>query len=153
MSDRIAIMKDGEIVQIGTPHDIYNRPQTKFVAQFMGEVNTIEVERVDSAHVRNLAGGDQFTVTAEHGHIERGYLVVRPEMIKMGPSAEDLPNRVEGILANDYALGSRVQYQVRSRSDDYHWVVERLQDEPAPARLDEPVTIGWRPEDSILLRE
>jgi len=41
MSDRIAIMRDGGIVQVGTPHEIYNNPKNKFVAQFMGEVNTL----------------------------------------------------------------------------------------------------------------
>ena len=45
MSDRIGIMKDGMLVQIGTPYEIYNRPVNKFVAQFMGEVNTLEVRR------------------------------------------------------------------------------------------------------------
>jgi spermidine/putrescine transport system ATP-binding protein len=45
MSDRIGIMREGAMVQVGTPADIYNSPRDKFVAQFMGEVNTLEVEK------------------------------------------------------------------------------------------------------------
>src|SRR6056297_2612757 len=44
MSDRIAIMREGRIIQIGTPAEIYARPRSRFVAEFMGEVNLLEVQ-------------------------------------------------------------------------------------------------------------
>lgn len=153
MSDRIAIMKDGEIVQVGTPGDIYNRPINKFVAQFMGEVNTLEVERVGPDRVRNVSDKTEFAVSDMDEDFRHGYLVVRPEFMRIGEAARELPNTVEGVLFNDYALGSRVQYLVRASSDDYHWVVEKLQDELFREQLDQSVVIGWRPEDSILVKE
>jgi len=73
--------------------------------------------------------------------------------VKIGSAAETLENRVAGTLFNDYSLGSRLQYQVRSKNDGTHWLVEKLQDEPYEGALDEDVVIGWRPEDSILVAE
>ncbi len=153
MSDRIGIMRDGRMVQVGTPHAIYNRPRDKFVAQFMGEVNTLQVSKIDERHVRARSSGDQFEVAAALDGFEQGFLIIRPEVVKIGSSAETLANRVSGTLFNDYSLGSRLQYQVRSSNDGYHWLVEKLQDEAYEGALDEEVVIGWRPEDSILVAE
>ena len=151
MSDRIGIMDSGKMVQVGTPNEIYNEPKNKFVAQFMGEVNTVEVERAGENRVRSLSDGAEFSVSREPDNFERGSLIIRPEIVKIGRAAEDMPNKVQGTLYNDYSLGSRIQYQVRGDSDDYQWLVERLQDEPYEGSLDDTVRIGWRPEDSILV--
>jgi len=151
MSDRIGIMRAGGMVQVGSPHEIYNEPINKFVAEFMGEVNTREVERCDEHRVRSVTDGHEYTVTRSLQGFERGFIIVRPEVVKLGEAAKDLSNRVEGTLFNDYALGSRQQYQVRGASDGYHWLVERLQDEPYDGPRGSAVVIGWRPEDSIVV--
>jgi spermidine/putrescine transport system ATP-binding protein len=153
MSDRIGIMKDGRIMQVGSPGDIYNKPSNKFVAQFMGEVNTLEVESAGPAKVRNLADGREFQVDRDLDGFDGGFLIIRPEVVKIGEQAGRLVNRIEGTLFNDYALGSRIQYQVRAEGVGAHWLVERLQDEPFDGQRGDTVTIGWRPEDGILVRE
>jgi spermidine/putrescine transport system ATP-binding protein len=153
MSDRIGIMQEGRIVQVGSPSEIYNEPSNKFVAQFMGEVNTLEVETAGAARVRNLADGREYQVDQDLDGFDRGFLIIRPEVVKIGPSAEALANRIEGTLYNDYALGSRVQYQVRIEDVGVHWLVERLQDEPFESVPGASVVIGWRPEDGILVRD
>ena len=53
VSDRIAVMNAGRIEQIGTPSEIYNRPRTRFVADFIGEINLFEGEWRDGAFVSN----------------------------------------------------------------------------------------------------
>jgi len=153
MSDRIGIMRAGTLVQIGTPHEIYNKPVNKFVAQFMGEVNTIEVEADGADSVRDRNGGARFKVPSMPDGFSTGYLIVRPEVMKIGAAAEGLVNRVEGTVYNDYSLGSRVQYQVRSAGREEPWLVERLQDEPFEGKVNDTVAIGWRPNDSILVSE
>ena len=154
MSDRIGIMQEGRIVQVGSPSEIYNRPSNKFVAQFMGEVNTLEVEAAGATAVRNLADGREYQVAGALDGFERGFLIIRPEVVKIGPAAAELANRIEGTLFNDYALGSRIQYQVRlEEGDGVHWLVERLQDEPFEGQAGASVVIGWRPEDGILVSE
>lgn len=86
MSDRIAIMNDGNLEQVGTPEEVYNHPRTKFVADFIGESNIIE------GYVENL-NGDSIQVAMESGHAviqetgyrqdEMVYLCVRPENLKI----------------------------------------------------------------------
>ena len=151
MSDRIGILNEGRLIQIGSPDDIYNRPKNKFVAQFMGEVNTIAVERAGQLRVRDLATGGEFDVSPRAQDMDSGFLIIRPEVMKIGRSAESMPNRIEGVLFNDYALGSRIQYQVRSDDGENHWLIERLQDDPYSGNAGDSVVIGWRPEDSILV--
>ena len=150
MSDRIGILNEGKLIQIGRPDDIYNRPKNKFVAQFMGEVNTFTVEKIGSNTVRKADSGETFEIPGNIEEFTTGYLIVRPEVMKIGPVAENLKNQVGGVLFNDYALGSRIQYQVRSEDGEDHWLIERLQDDPYAGVAGESVTIGWRPEDSIL---
>ena len=153
MSDRIGILNEGELIQIGSPYDIYNRPKNKFVAQFMGEVNTLEVERVGGTHVKESSTDGEFEIGANVEDFKSGFLIIRPEVMKIGPAAETLPNQIQGVLFNDYSLGSRIQYQVRSADGEHHWLVERLQDDPYSGKRGEPVTIGWRPQDSILVNQ
>ena len=152
MSDRIGIMRNGAIVQVGTPSEIYNRPRDKFVAQFMGEVNTIEVEDAGKDSVRSLADGTAYKVHDKPIEFSKGFLIIRPEVMKIGKAAAHLPNKLKGVVFNDYALGSRVQYQVRVSGGE-HWLIERLQDEPFEGKVDDTVDIGWRAEDSILVSE
>lgn len=153
MSDRIGILNEGRLIQIGSPDDIYNRPKNKFVAQFMGEVNTISVKRCGRSKVRDSHTGGEFDVSSKAEELESGFLIIRPEVMKIGQSAQSMPNRIEGVLFNDYALGSRVQYQVRSADGENHWLIERLQDDPYSGNAGDTVVIGWRPEDSILVAQ
>ena len=150
MSDRIGIMRDGTLVQIGTPEEIYNRPLDKFVAEFMGEVNTLEVEAAGPDRVRVAGGGRELAVRDVPEGFTGGFLIIRPEVMKLGGDASDAANVVTGTLFNDYALGSRIQYQIRTAGGE-HWLVERLQDESFGGALGDEVTLGWRPEDSILV--
>ena len=152
MSDRIGILNEGELIQIGSPDDIYNRPKNKFVAQFMGEVNTFEVERIDSRKVRDIETGLEIEINSVlDENFKSGYLIIRPEVMKIGPAAENLPNQLQGVLFNDYALGSRIQYQVRNEDSSHQWLVERLQDDPYSGNAGEVVTIGWRAQDSMMV--
>ena len=152
MSDRIGILNEGQLIQIGSPDDIYNRPKNKFVAQFMGEVNTIEVERIGVSLVKDIDTGQQIDLSEPlKDGFTTGFLIIRPEVMKIGPAAEGLTNQLHGVLFNDYALGSRIQYQVRNEDGQYHWLVERLQDDPFSGKPGETVKIGWRAQDSMLV--
>lgn len=99
MSDRIAIMRDGRIVQLGPPLEIYQRPSSRFVAEFMGEVNLIPLTELPSG-----------TVAAERS----GHLVVRPEYLRpIGPD-DDADIVFEAEIFNDYLLGSRTQFHAKA---------------------------------------
>jgi spermidine/putrescine transport system ATP-binding protein len=101
MSDRIAIMRDGHFVQIGTPREIYRRPGSRFVAEFMGEVNifTVRDERVIEIDI--AAPG-----------VANGHLVVRPEYLRKLGDDKKVDFCFSATVMNDYMLGSRTQFHL-----------------------------------------
>ena len=151
MSDRIGIMREGRLEQVGTPDDIYKRPRTRFVCEFMGEVNVFDVEADGDGRVRCAAFDTGFTCPARPEGFARGHLVVRPESMRFLASPGEAENHVTGTLYNEYSLGSRMQYQVRA--GEHVFIVEKLRGQRFEGALDAPVTIGWDAADSILVGE
>jgi len=149
MSDRIGIMRDGELVQVGAPDEIYSRPANRFVSEFMGEVNVLEVKQNGSG-LHCPAIGASFVGPAAQG-FDSGFLVIRPEYLRFLGPGETAENQVEGVLYNEYALGSRIQYQIRVGEQVF--LVEKLREQRYDGKLDDKVTIGWDARDSVLAPE
>jgi len=108
MSDRIAVMFDGNMERIGTPEEVYNDPKTKFVAGFIGESNVIEsyVERVEPNRIYiSLEAGKAVLYETGFRSEEMIYICVRPENLKISiEPVEDFSIRgkiVEHIFAGD----------------------------------------------------
>jgi len=104
MSDRIAVMNAGKILQIGGPRDIYDHPAERFVADFIGETNFLAVELLavegDQARVR-LASGAEATARAPHDGLTPGpvTLAVRPEHASLGPvEGASMAGKLENIV-------------------------------------------------------
>jgi spermidine/putrescine transport system ATP-binding protein len=151
MSDRIGVMREGRLVQVGTPDEIYSEPSDKFVSEFMGEVNVIDVRRGEGGRVYSPAFDTNFTAPALPPGFETGHLVIRPEFVRFLKDGGTAENRLTGRLYNEYALGSRIQYQVRVGENVF--VLELLRQQAFLAQLDDEVTIGWDARDSILVRD
>jgi ABC-type Fe3+/spermidine/putrescine transport system ATPase subunit len=113
ISDRIAIMNAGRIVQIGTAQELYQRPGSAFAATFLGEANLIRCRIVEVAmDLLTLGIGDQrwAIATAARGSVGAEVeAVVRPEAIKLSPAGRGLPGQV---VSATY-LGSKIDYIVR----------------------------------------
>jgi spermidine/putrescine transport system ATP-binding protein len=150
MSDRIGVMRAGKLVQVGPPGEIYSAPKDKFVSEFIGDVNILSVIR-DGERLRCDALDQSFSARAVPADFTSGYLVIRPEFLRFVTAAKDADNHVKGKLYNEYALGSRIQYQVRA--GDQVFIVEKLRQQAGSLTLDQEVTIGWDARDSILVRE
>ena len=117
MSDRIAVMSDGRLQQIGAPEDIYERPLNHFVADFIGETNfldaTVEgMEGTKAACV--LPGGARIVAEALEGcrQGDRVSLSVRPEKVRLAPPG-DGPAVLEGSIERPIYLGTDTHYRVR----------------------------------------
>ena len=83
MSDRIGVMRDGRLVQVGTPNEIYTAPQTKFVSEFMGDVNIIARERgAPTASCRPTDFDATFRGPRPANGMTAGHLVIRPEFVR-----------------------------------------------------------------------
>ena len=85
MSDRIAVMHDGKLLQVGTPEEIYERPTSRFVADFIGQTNLLEGTVEDAATVC-LANGARVAASSDHGVGAKVALSLRPERAQLGAS-------------------------------------------------------------------
>jgi iron(III) transport system ATP-binding protein len=117
VSDRIAVMSGGSVVQDGSAEDLYHRPATEFVARFVGRVNlvagTVEALRGDVVEVAALGGRiGAHAGTAGLRVGDRVHLVLRPEAIALvsaAGNADALPGTIEARTF----LGEKVEYRVR----------------------------------------
>jgi iron(III) transport system ATP-binding protein len=113
LSDRIVVMNEGNIEQIGTPTEIYRKPQTRFVADFIGTANFAQgmvLERSDGQLAVD-ALGTRLTVPAPGNEYQPGQgavLVIRPEMVEIDP----VEKQVEGTVRRATYLGNVVEYDV-----------------------------------------
>jgi len=156
MSDRIVVMNTGRIEQIGSAEDIYNDPKTRFVADFVGQINLLDAEILGDegdyliaqtlgSKVRVPRGGN-----AVSGKVSIG---VRPEHLKIVDSdaGEEHLNIIDGTLSGRTFAGNLTRLFI-DVGDDKQVVIEaRPQD--APRDIGIGLKIGWRPQNSRVLVE
>lgn len=115
MSDRIAVMNYGRIEQVGTPAEVYERPTSRFVAEFIGESNelpaTVDARR-DGA---TTLGGSRFAASdlERFDAGEAVWLVIRPEKLLIGTTREEDVNSLRGTVKDVNFYGSTRRYTVR----------------------------------------
>ncbi|HEX7949070.1 MAG TPA: ABC transporter ATP-binding protein, partial [Candidatus Limnocylindrales bacterium] len=115
LSDRVVVMSDGRIEQIGTPFEIYNFPATTFVASFVGTLNLVSAGVIDASAGRlSLDGQEIRTAKAVTGAGADGRvtLALRPEGIKFGEGPAGA-NRLRGTIDDINFLGSTVRIRMR----------------------------------------
>lgn len=118
MADRMAVLDEGSVRQVGTPRDVYLRPASRFVAGFVGETNflpgTVTTVTADSCRVQTPIG--EITGTPPlHSRFPPGppvTLSMRPEVIRLDPSPADSPNVFRGVLHDTVYLGEVAQHQL-----------------------------------------
>jgi spermidine/putrescine transport system ATP-binding protein len=158
LSDRIAVMNQGKIEQIGTPTQIYERPQTRFVAEFIGDTNLLP-GRIEGAHPSmlwvKLDNGYKLNVhPVETGTspLTSGSVVVsiRPENIhlSLSPPAQ-LSNCFEGRLESVMYLGTHINCLVRLVTGES--LVVRQSNAFQPPSTEQPLYLSWRAEDCMAL--
>lgn len=148
MSDRLAILRNGGIEQIGTPTRIYEQPRNAFVAEFIGEVNLLNVvgDGDMSGQWRTRLKKHSLALPEPVEVGEECSLMVRPEFLNLGESEGDYDNHVSGRLVNEYMLGSRYQYHVAV--DSQVLTIERK----TKFETSQPeVVVGWSVKDSMIL--
>jgi spermidine/putrescine transport system ATP-binding protein len=117
MSDRLAVMRDGKIVQIGAPSEVYEEPADTYVADFLGVSNLMEVDIVERGPgSRCQAKLGETVLTVEHGGLDvpdRSHAVIRPERVKIEEFGSPGPNRVPAMVERLVYLGSATQVFLR----------------------------------------
>jgi spermidine/putrescine transport system ATP-binding protein len=163
MSDRIAVMNRGAIEQIGVPEDVYERPETTFVAGFIG-VSNLMPGMVTSANggLANVDLEAGVSVEAQPNGLgtgDRCHAVVRPEKLRIRRAEESAPDghpSVDGVVDSSVYLGTTTQIVVRLAGDVPMTVLVPNADEAERQRLPgggASVRLSWAPEHIHLVRE
>jgi putative spermidine/putrescine transport system ATP-binding protein len=132
MSDRIVVMNDGGIEQVGAPFDIYNRPRTRFVASFIGTLSIVNSVVVDpAAGAIDIEGQKTFAARGLEGAKagESRAIALRPEALRLGPGL-DGRNTLEGIIEDVMFLGSVVRVRMRLKNSAI--LIDTFNDSGAP---------------------
>lgn len=152
MSDRIAIMHDGVIEQIGEPTDIYEHPATKFVATFIGETNIFEGNILAQRDGINDIAVENGLIRAKGDGFVCGDFVtvsVRPEKLRF--SSNEFENfGLQGIVRDYIYVGSIMKANI-SLPNGNEIRAERLSGEHIP-KIGEVVYINWDPQDAVMIK-
>lgn len=113
MSDRLAVMSNGRVEQIGSPSEVYEEPTTAYVADFLGVSNLMDAH-VDGGSDNGAASVrlGEFDLVAQHGDTDaRGdvKVVIRPERVRLEPAGTTGQNRVPGMIERVVYVGSTMQ--------------------------------------------
>ena len=136
MSDRIAVMNRGRVEQLGSPREVYERPTTAFVADFIGSLNTLQLtidELVGGYCVSRVAENERIVAKVEQRHAvgDTVRIGVRPEHVQIAPAGAATPHdgsHLTGTIAELVYLGMYTQFHVDTRAGRI--VSHRLADEP-----------------------
>ena len=146
MADRIAIMNGGRIEQLGTPGELYEQPQTAFVAGFLGisnllpgTVSAMDAVRLDDGSVVKVP---QEALRGRSGRVAVG---VRPEKIRVGHGEE---NRLSGRLLETAYVGVATQYVLETRAGNVSVYVQNS--EPGAGQA-APSDISWSPASTFVV--
>jgi spermidine/putrescine transport system ATP-binding protein len=158
MSDRIAVMNGGQIEQIGSPREMYERPATAFVADFIGSLNAVELTVTDVVGPYAVMRLDeqQRVVVPVESDVHTGdalRVAVRPERVRIAPVDAEVPetgSRLDGVVIQIVYLGMYTQFHVETRRG--RMISNRLADEVlAEITGGTRVALHWEPEHTSVL--
>ena len=146
LASRIAVMNEGELLQVGSPEEIYRHPRSTFVATFVGEANVFRGRRFGGAV--QLSAGPRFAMDGTDCDV---VAVVRPEAVAI----DDIENsdfmRAQGRIAERVFMGSLVRYLVELDGGQ-KITVQDGSDRPRPDLIPgAPVTIAWSADRQTVL--
>ncbi len=150
MSDRIVVMNDGRVEQEGSAEEIFEKPRTRFVANFMGAENILDAEAVDgdgsSSRLRIGQAGEITVPNALPAGARTAAVVVRPEKVRL-----DIGEGWQGQVVERVYKGSTMSYLIRL-ADGTMIHADVAHDDPAHRHdVGDDVTLGFRPEDLVVI--
>ncbi len=157
MGDRLVVMNEGIIEQIGTPQDIYIRPATFFVATFVGDNFVLrgEIESVHDTNVSLKTNLGNFKINTQRSLPEKGEDVgfsVRADLIHVLRDGQESDNVLEGIVEFVEYVGYVVKVRTRVETGD-EIIIKQTQDEyfETPPKEGDKIKLGWAANEAVLL--
>ena len=156
MSDRVAILDAGQLLQVGTPEEVYERPANRFVADFIGRANLLEAT-VKSPNEICLANGSMVACETDHPAGTKVALTLRPERADLtsqqaGPAGAGPLPCIDGVVKRVTYVGNAVSYGV---GVDWMMVDVRMENRPGQRRFapGDEVTVVWHPDAVAVVTE
>ncbi|MFV2000457.1 MAG: ABC transporter ATP-binding protein [Acidimicrobiia bacterium] len=155
MSDRIAVMNQGRLAQVGHPEEIYESPTSRFVAGFVGEMCFLPAQVVADGSVR-LNGGVVVSAATTNDPGAHVTLAIRPEMLQLYAEASDAPsgrNSIDGSVSRTVFFGDSIVYEVNVGATDTMDV--RVENTPSMPRWEvgDTVVVDFHREAAIALND
>jgi iron(III) transport system ATP-binding protein len=153
LSHEIAVMNEGRIVQIGTPRDIYERPNNKFVADFVGAANFLDAtvigndERADIYRVQTAIGQLKCYAVEPLKAGDAAVISLRPEDVYVSAQRPETGNAFEGIVDAKLFLGEYLEFQVKLGDT---LLLARVHPSFSPP-VGTPVHVGMNPEKCVAI--
>jgi spermidine/putrescine ABC transporter ATP-binding subunit len=156
MSDRIAVMNEGRVLQVGSPVEIYEHPASRFIAEFIGESNLLagRVSTINGTGCEVRVGDASLPARAPAAALlQTGAevaLLIRPEMIRLQPARQGEAPMLEGWIADEVYQGSLRRYRVEASGQE---LMVEVPNRPDLARLSAgaPVALYWSPESGVVV--
>ncbi len=153
MSDRIAVMKDGVVHQIGTPDEIYNRPETAFVASFIGDMNFIYARLMSVNHADSMIEMEGYTIQARKAKTgmkkdDEVLICVRTERVQVNPP-QSVDNILKGELTRIVFRGTDYEATCQVGDSEIRAVVAAVTWDHS-LKVGDTVEIGWSARDVIV---
>jgi ABC-type Fe3+/spermidine/putrescine transport system ATPase subunit len=148
VSDRIAVMKKGKIVQVGTPQELYMHPNSLFVANFIGESNLLEGVIANSERdklIIELRGGIKVQALGQGAKEDRVILVIRPEVLTIERKETKIKNTLKGVVNKTTFEGTFIRYVIELESQDFV-IVSRPSLTEKWFEVGERITLSFEPE-------
>jgi putrescine transport system ATP-binding protein len=163
LSTRIAVMNRGQVVQVGTPSEIYEFPQNRFVADFIGTTNlfegTVHDAKPGNMVVRSAEAGCDLIVDelGRFGSGQRVWVALRPEKIRLSkePAAGDRVNQIKGIVWELGYLGNRSTYRIKTETGKLVTVFAQNDRRTSEWTIDwsDEVYLSWTANCAVLLQQ
>lgn len=154
VSDRIAVLDQGKIQQIGQPHEIYLSPQNQFVANFVGTTNFIKSQAKYNTTTNQLevyVAEEVFMCSAERAYDGKVLYSIRPEQLKLMRNKEDAPSpTVQGTIINVTFLGEKIEYEIELKSGQTVQVNDHAITHSQLRHVGETVYIYLNPIDAVI---
>lgn len=152
MSDRVAVFNDGRIQQLAPPEELYERPANSFVAQFIGENNTLHgtvLEIKDGIATIDLDDGEKVTALAVNVDKpgDRTQLSIRPERVEIDPDESAFEHTVDGRVEEVIYLGDHIRTRMTVVGNSEFIVKTRNRQGARILKRGEMVRVGWVTED------
>ena len=151
MSDRVGVLCKGELKQVGTPEEIYAHPVSRFVAEFIGDVNIFKVRMTPEGVWESPDLPKQSLKVKSKDKFIEGYIIVRPEALKLIKPGVSADNTVECKILNQFSLGSRSQLQLSFGKKEI--TLELPRSEVQEVGDSKTITVGWDVDDAIFVTE